>query len=153
MKQTKKIMTKWTRVNNIFSYVECARPSTLREAKALAELGYCVEDLTEEIMKKFLDVFEYSLSDFFAEYSCREVRDYIAPDITINEAIREDKTIWVSDREGEDAWVIPKGELKDFFEMYLDNVNKDIIQDALSLLNEKEDWNEWWDRQAALVQS
>jgi len=142
VKKMKKIMTKWTRVNQYYSRVECARPSDLDEAKALSKMGFCVEDLTEKIMKNYLDVQEYNIKDFFAEYSWKDVRDYIAPDLYFKEAIREDFTVWVSDREGEDPWVIPKGELEDFFEMYLDNVNHDVIEEALSLQQEKEEWDE-----------
>ena len=72
----KKIMTKWKRVNQYFSYVKCARPTSLKEVKALINLGYCIEDLTPKVMKNYLDVQEYDLKTFFREYSWKSVRDY-----------------------------------------------------------------------------
>lgn len=131
-----KIMTKWKKVNKNFSYVNCARPTNLKEARALMKLGYCVEELTIKVMKNYLSVQEYTLKEFFDEYSWRDVRNYIAPDIKFDESVRKN-TIWISDREGEEEFLILKGELRDIFEMYLYDVNYDIISEALSLLNEQ----------------
>jgi hypothetical protein len=83
-------------------------------------------------MKNFLDIYEYTYKEFCSNFKAKDL-DYMAPDQKFDELFQSDGKIWVSDREGEDAWVIPKDELEFWFEEYLRNVNHSMIQQALQL--------------------